>query len=244
MLVPGASPRFGYQQLGASAIKWGWNKYKHPAVAQAGDLYEQWHSYRYPPAERAENAGLVAQIESAFAATPYPGDDRICDPSPGDEEVAEYALEFRGARWDRLHPEFLAYHDAAISFFTPEAFRYFLPAYLIADLRAPDIGIESNANPIFHLSYGIANIPTLSDAQINAMIASIKEEDPELEIDPRIFRPMEDPGTYDRAVERFSAFNLAEREVIVAYLQHAAQNPYDRPQIEEALESFWLGSLG
>jgi hypothetical protein len=236
--------RFGYQKLGASAIRWGWNQYEHPAVATVSDLYEQWHSYHYSPVERSEIAGLVGQIEAAFEATPYPGDDQICDPRPGDEEVAEYALEFRGTRWGRLHPEFLAYHDAAISFFTDKAFRYFLPAYLIADLRALEVGTESNANPVFHLSYGIANVPTLSDAQINAMISSIKEEDPELEIDPRIFKPMEDPGTYDRAIERFSTFSLAEREAIVAYLQHAAEDPYERPQIEEALESYWLGSLG
>lgn len=233
----------GYQRLGASAIRWGWNQYEHPAVAKVNDLYEQWHSYRYPPADRSEIAGLVGQIESAFAATPYPGDDRICDPRPGDEEVAEYALEFRGARWDRLHPEFLTYHDAAISFFTAEAFRYFLPAYLIAELRAPDIEIWSNANPVFQLSYGLVSMPTLSDAQIEGMIAAMKKENPELEIEPQIFKPIEDPGAHDRAIERFSTFTHPEREAIVAYLQHAAEDPYERPQIESALEKYWLGSL-
>ena len=233
-----------YEKLAASAVKWGWNRYEHPAVAEVGELYRRWHSHRYPPVELSQNAGLVAQIESAFAHTLYPGDGRICDPRPGDEEVAEYALEFRGARWDRIHPEFLAYHDAAISFFTPEAFRYFLPAYLIADLRARDIGIESNANPVFSLTYGIAKMPTLGDAQIEGMIAAMKQENPELEIDPSIFRPMEDPGTYDRAIERFSTFSHPEREAIVAYLQHAAQDQYERPQIEEALQSYWLDSLG
>jgi hypothetical protein len=234
-----------YQKLAASAIRWGWNQCGRPAIAEVNDLYERWHSYRYAPVGRPEIAGLVEQIESAFAATPYPGDDHICDPRPGDEEVAEYALEFRGASWNRLHPEFLAYHDAAISFFTPQAFRHFLPAYLIAELRAPDTEIWLNSSSVFHLSYGLVEMPTLSDAQIEGMIAAMKKENPELEIEPQIFKPIEDPGAYDRAIKRFSTFSLAEREAIVAYLQYAAENdPYERPRIEEALEKYWLGSLG
>jgi hypothetical protein len=78
---------------------------------------------------------LVAQIERAFADVPYPGDDRICEgvtaahrQSPSEE--ARIAAEFRGRHWREVPLENLARYSATLCFLTPEAYRFYLPAYL------------------------------------------------------------------------------------------------------------------
>ena len=69
---------------------------------------------------------LRAQIESAFADTPSPGhkfDD--ISATQQDEDIVEY---FRGTSWRGHRVKDLRYHHAALSFFTANAFRYWLPA--------------------------------------------------------------------------------------------------------------------
>jgi hypothetical protein len=76
---------------------------------------------------------LRREIEAAFADAPRPADDHLVrhpDATSGDD--AEIAAAFRGKRWDELPIELLAHHHEAVFFLTPEAYRYFLPAYLIA----------------------------------------------------------------------------------------------------------------
>lgn len=66
-------------------------------------------------------------------------------------------------RWPRLRPEFLDLEMAALSFFTAEAFRYFLPAYLLCVVA----GEPLNANPVFHLVYGLT--PEYKDKRDDAV---------------------------------------------------------------------------
>jgi hypothetical protein len=85
------------------------------------------------------------QIVEAFAATPRPCDDAIAVESYDDEGTAEY---FHGRAWQGHPAERLRYFSSSMSFFTPEAFRYFLPAYMLAELDDPkeaDIIAESIA---------------------------------------------------------------------------------------------------
>ncbi len=65
-----------------------------------------------------------------------------------DYDQAEVQHDFRGLDWRHLHPDFLSLHSSALGFFTPLAFRYFIPAYLIADI----LEVSGNANPVFHLA--------------------------------------------------------------------------------------------
>ena len=83
---------------------------------------------------------LTEKIEAAFADVLYPGDDNLTSnynplSANDDEGVADY---FRQTSW-RGHPvQELRYHSCALSFFTPAAFHYYLPAFLIADLEDPE----------------------------------------------------------------------------------------------------------
>ena len=76
---------------------------------------------------------LQKLIEAAFAETNYPGDTQLVDDNSGYHlECNEVAAAFRGKHWKEVPLETLRYHSAGIFFLTPEAYRFYLPAYLLA----------------------------------------------------------------------------------------------------------------
>ena len=84
---------------------------------------------------------LIQAIEHAFSDTEYPGDTGLVD-DPDDWEADETQVEFRGRHWhDIVDPQFLMRHRS-LYFFSPEAFEFYLPAYLIGVLRYPAEGLE------------------------------------------------------------------------------------------------------
>jgi len=79
---------------------------------------------------------LVDDIKEAFGKTPYPGSNcNQISVSYDDEGIYEY---FVGSDQFDHHVSDLRYHSCALSFFTNEAFRYWLPAFMIAELTEPD----------------------------------------------------------------------------------------------------------
>lgn len=79
---------------------------------------------------RSEVRSLATEIEEVFRTVPYPRDDRLVSAPHLGGEYAEIAAAFKGRTWSSLDLEFLRYHHASLFFLTPEAYRYFLPAYL------------------------------------------------------------------------------------------------------------------
>lgn len=84
-----------------------------------------------------DKQAIIENIERAWVNVPYPGDDRIFTPDSNDDEgIRDY---FSGTSWHGHAPEELRGHCSAIStFFTPEAYHYWLPAYLIAAVEDPE----------------------------------------------------------------------------------------------------------
>lgn len=79
---------------------------------------------------------VVARIERSFASAVYPGDDALVYDQSGDHlECIEVRDMFRGLAWRDVSYEMLVAHDTALSFFTVEAFRYYLPSYLLATIN-------------------------------------------------------------------------------------------------------------
>lgn len=74
---------------------------------------------------------LVRKIRSSFKETPYPGDNNIGIGWPDGDEVED---AFKGKDWKDLSPELLFDHRDKLPFLQPEAFRFYLPAYLLAVL--------------------------------------------------------------------------------------------------------------
>ena len=90
-----------------------------------------------------------AAIRRAWHASKAPP-ERISEPTYDDEGVTDY---FRGRTWEHHAVAALRYHEVGLSFFTVEAFCYYLPAYMLAvleDLDAADViydGIVHHLSP-------------------------------------------------------------------------------------------------
>jgi hypothetical protein len=167
---------------------------------------------------------LKSQIRAAFANTPPPDPNFLRNSSEGDEP---YLLEdeFRDKRdWTALRAPFLDQSPegfaTALSFFSREAFRFYLPAYLLADLD----GQLQHAEPLFHLWHG------LDDDRRN---------------EPVNVRRFGGWTWFEAISERMDAFAVAEVRVIVDYMRYKAdRDSFARPKIEQALRNYWLVRLG
>lgn len=230
-----------YQYLAGQALRWGWNRVAHPVHKRVNEYYDAFYQYQWPEYADPTIQELIDEIRIAFAERLYPGDDESFGSHPGpDDEPAGYALEFRGQDWRQLHPDFLNYNYACLSFFTEAGFRYFLPAYLITDLHG-----QSTSDVLFHLTHGIVKPRTLDLGSFN--LNSIMGVDAQARIEE--FKAMIDRIENDRydwnamAQSKFSGFSLPERKAIVGYLQHRALDEFHRDEVEQALTNYWLPSL-
>jgi Family of unknown function (DUF6714) len=166
-----------------------------------------------------DKEALAAQIDAAFAQAQYPGDQSLRGSREGDEPFL-LEDEFKGKTdWRTLDPAFLDLapdgYATALSFFSDEAFRFYLPAYLIADLR----GQLQRVTPVFYLTHG------LDEASRSVLI------------NPRRYG---DQTWRDYARQRFAAFSREEAQGIVAYLIWKRETDWvERSNIDEALECYW-----
>jgi hypothetical protein len=170
---------------------------------------------RLPPAPNA--AALEAAIRSAFTAS-YPGDDNIRGSDLGCEPY-EVAALYRGRNdWRPLDPGFL--DQAGLNFLSAAAFRFYLPAFLLADLH----GALMTETPSFHLAHGLDNV-----GKVNR-------------VNPHIYG---ERTWFDHVSERFAAFTTAEASVILGYLSWIAHRRGDFDgTIAEAIENYWLSKSG
>jgi hypothetical protein len=170
-----------------------------------------------------EAEALKRLILAAFADTPRPDDTDLKNSIEGNEPFL-LEEEFRGKDdWRRLEPSFIdqapAGFGSALSFFSPAAFRYYLPAYLIAEID----GKLGRAQPTFHLWHGLDD--------------KTRGE----KVNPRRFGDW----TWSEAVrERFAEFDKGEIEAIVAYLEYAAvHDEFSRAEIDQAVRNYWVPRL-
>src|SRR5687768_16864381 len=102
-----------------------------------------------------DKAELKVLIQRAFADVEYPGDWCLRDGSEGKEPLL-LEQEFKGKDdWRTIDPVFLDRapdgYASALSFCSDEAFRFYLPAYLLGDID----GHLQVSQPVFHLTYGL-----------------------------------------------------------------------------------------
>src|SRR5437870_1160801 len=76
-----------------------------------------------------DQSRLRQLIERAFAPVPYPGDEDLIDSHC--PECEDFARHFRGKQWNDFKDDPLVLlaidYQEAFAFFTPRAFRYYLP---------------------------------------------------------------------------------------------------------------------
>jgi hypothetical protein len=166
------------------------------------------------------------EIRSAFADVPAPPAWCLTESGEG-EEPRLLAHELRHVPdWETLSAKDLARmpdgYGSALSFFSAEALRYYLPAYLLADLDGKDLG---NVDVVFHLVHGFGR------------------EQGEL-VNERRYGAR---TWYDSASHRFSTFTRAQARAIVSFLrirQSSAHFDEDRENIQRALDGYWIARAG
>ena len=100
-----------------------------------------------------DKAYVISMIREGFRETDHPGDAFLQGSTEGCEP-GESVAPFKGmAKWQDVDPAILDSHYTALSFFSEGGFRYFLPAFLIADLEDR----LQTADPIFHLTHGFSD---------------------------------------------------------------------------------------
>ena len=162
---------------------------------------------------------ITASIAAAFSSVEYPGDWCLTSRYEGHEPVL-VEQEFTGKTdWRTVDPEFLdqapSGFGSALSFFSDEAFRFYLPAYMIADTR----GQLNQADPSFHLTRGLDNSSRAT------------------RINPQRYG---ERTWFEHARHKFSMFNRVEAAAIVTYLTFKRDNHAVRCRIiDEALQNYW-----
>lgn len=170
-----------------------------------------------------DKGALYKQIRSAFAAVEYPGDSNLRNSNEGDEPYLLEA-EFMGKDdWAKLPAEFIDLAPdgfaTALSFFSYTAFRFYIPAYLLADLD----GQLLHTDPTFYLTHGLTE----------ATKAVFVNRGRYTEL-----------TWFDYVSQRFAGFTTLEAQAIVAYLEYKrnqAELDGERATIEETLINYWFG---
>ncbi len=180
----------------------------------------------------SDREALIQRIHEAFAETEYPGDPFLLGSREGCEPYEEVS-PFQGKdAWTCLNSEFLDAHYSALSFLSDGGFRFFLPAYLVADLKDE----LNTADPVFHLTHGFyessVEVPTPSGVFTRKFGKSVF-------VNPRRYGAM---TSYDHARYRLAVFTQEEAQAIVDYLSYKRDSdPHaiQKEQIDAALKLYW-----
>ncbi len=168
----------------------------------------------------ASASSVKMRIEYAFADAKYPGDQRLVDSDEGSEPEL-VARDFKGkSDWHALKADFIDRSPdelaTALAFFSDEAFRFYLPAYLIADLD----GLLKLADPAYHLTHGFddgSRVGRVNSLRFGEMTWS------------------------DYAVRRCSGLSAEQVDAVAAYLELKAEkaSAHDKNIINQALANYW-----
>ncbi len=105
---------------------------------------------------------------------------------------------------------------SALSFFSDEAFRFYLPAYLIADID----GLLEKHSPVFHLTHSFTN------------------EQKDKKLNPKRYG---ERTWFESARHKFSVFNKEQVSSIISYLKFKKErDAFGANEIGEALKNYWF----
>lgn len=175
---------------------------------------------------------VIEHIRLAFHDTEHPGDAFLQGSHEGCEPGESVASFIGIADWSAVDPTILDVNYDTLSFFSEGGFRYFLPAYLIADLEDR----LQTADPVFHLTNGFCDKAIKIPAGQRIYEKTIGKS---AFVNPRRYGAM---TWHDHARCRLSVFTREEACAIVAYLEYkrvADSHGLTAEEIDAALDSFW-----
>lgn len=162
---------------------------------------------------------LIELIRSSFTDAEFPGVHNLSRGYQTDEPEA-VALEFRNKHdWRTLEPDFLDRAPmgmaSALSFFSDAAFRFYLPAYMIADIQH----LFQRVDFPFYLTHSFTDKVFFSTGEENRWMLNVH-------------------------LNRCLFFTSNEVQAIIAFLEYVAYADdayyeYDREDAKQALNNYW-----
>jgi hypothetical protein len=96
---------------------------------------------------------VIRSIDLAFGELPYPGDENIVyDNSPTHLACVKARRKLEGLHWKDVGANRLRDSTEELSFMTPAAFRFYLPAYMNAVLSFPERLVTINEGLIWMMT--------------------------------------------------------------------------------------------
>ncbi len=176
---------------------------------------------------------VIQQIHEAFGDNEYPGDPWLMGSFQGCEPYEVIAPFEQMKDWRAVDAAMLDTNYTALSSFSKAGLRFFLPAYLIADLR----GELQTADPLFIVAHGFSDMAIEHRTKAGVFERRTGRT---VFINPRRYGAM---TFYDYACYRLSIFTREEAAAIVAYLQYKRETDeygLHAAEIDAALDLFWL----
>lgn len=175
---------------------------------------------------------IIDEIISVFGDNEYPGDEFLLGSREGCEPFEEVQPFIGQTDWKSIPAKILDDHSGSLHFFSEAGLRFYLPAYLVADLRNE----LQSADPVFTLTHGFSNL-SVTEERDGQLIVHRTGKD--AFINPKRYGALtfEDYARY-----RLSVFTRQESRAIIGYLEYKrdqATLAFEREQIEAALDSFW-----
>ena len=162
---------------------------------------------------------LLARVERAFRGVPHPDDDGLTDCTYGHEPEALRSSFSGKTDWRALDATFLNRaldgSGGALALFSDRAFRFYLPAYIVADIQG-------------RLEH---------DFPASCLCAGVTAQDE----GKRLAKAWGGGTMGERARRRFGLFDEEQRACVVAYLWwKLGVDACEALTIEQALETYWL----
>ena len=186
---------------------------------------------------------LLQQIRVAWEETPYPGDDNLAGRSSGCPSEYAYVEDyFRGKHWTEITPDGLSRdypgpEDACLSFMSPRAFLFYLPAFMTMAVQYRDHAPDSA-------------VPALCPPRENPELyrsAERAHREAGLEGVSNPFAPEQVRARRKWWNERTAGFGAQQQQAIVSFLEymlheHSDDSPETDRTLREALDH-WKEAL-
>lgn len=182
----------------------------------------------------------LEKLTSSFQRLSYPGDLNLVYDNTGNHlECLEIQQAFVAKHWSELTLETLVRENSALSFLTPEAFRFYLPAYLSIVIQEFE---KTDVLPEVTVQY--LTLPVEADDL--SKLNYLQQESNEIQLDLNQFLIEEISRSnkkVHRFMERMSGLNQQQGQAIRYYLEYLKSEKSDyffSNEPEVAIERYWF----
>lgn len=187
---------------------------------------------------------LCLHINDEFSGMTYPGDDNIVRDNSGlHMECEEIKKALRNTHWRNVSFETLEQLSSALSFLSPEGYRFYLPAFMIFSIvdfsRADTIPYEVVRTLTLPNEFDIDKLRELAKLRPEIQPFSADEWETLLKMIAENYQS----GTFERTFfDRISGFTVSQSKVIRQFLEYMGdvyRDEFPNREPDIAIERYW-----